>query len=281
MEYEGRICRAPMERASYMLPVMVGCSYNKCKFCNLFRDLKYRELPLEQVEEELQRVKNLGGNPRKIFLGDGNAFGLKMDRLRAILDLIDKYFPDCQMINMDATVTSIRLKSDEELQELYDRKVRHLYLGIESGLDDVLKFMRKEHTQDQAYKEIAKIDSQYLKPVLDLFSTTATEICCGQQYDMEFEQRMDVTIAEYLEMIRLKTAVLLACSLKEGAIVAGASAEDAENLYNYGILVGLGFQLMDDLLDVYGDSSNFGKKIGGDILCNKKTFLFIDRKSVV
>lgn len=128
----------------------------------------------------------------------------------------------------------------------------------------------------EAYKEIAKIDSQYLKPVLDLFSTTATEICCGQQYDMEFEQRMDVTIAEYLEMIRLKTAVLLACSLKEGAIVAGASAEDAENLYNYGIHVGLGFQLMDDLLDVYGDSSNFGKKIGGDILCNKKTFLFIN-----
>ncbi len=128
----------------------------------------------------------------------------------------------------------------------------------------------------EAYKEIAKIDPQYLKPVLDLFSTTATEICCGQQYDMEFEQRMDVTIAEYLEMIRLKTAVLLACSLKEGAIVAGASAEDAENLYNYGIHVGLGFQLMDDLLDVYGDSSNFGKKIGGDILCDKKTFLFIN-----
>ena len=68
MEYEGRICRAPMERASYMLPVMVGCSYNKCKFCNLFRDLKYRELPLEQVEEELQRVKNLGGNPRKMVM---------------------------------------------------------------------------------------------------------------------------------------------------------------------------------------------------------------------
>ena len=67
MEYEGRICRAPMERASYMLPVMVGCSYNKCKFCNLFRDLKYRELPLEQVEEKQQRLKNLGGNTRKIF----------------------------------------------------------------------------------------------------------------------------------------------------------------------------------------------------------------------
>jgi len=131
----------------------------------------------------------------------------------------------------------------------------------------------------EAYKEIAKIEPQYLQPVMDLFSTTATEICCGQQYDMEFEQRMDVTISEYLEMIRLKTAVLLACSLKEGAIVADASAEDANNLYDFGINVGLGFQLKDDLLDVYGDSTNFGKRIGGDILCNKKTYLFINALS--
>lgn len=128
----------------------------------------------------------------------------------------------------------------------------------------------------EAYKEIAKVDSEYLKPVLDLFSVTATEICCGQQYDMEFEQRMDVTIPEYLEMIRLKTAVLLGCALKEGAIVAGAPDEDANNLYDFGINVGLGFQLKDDLLDVYGDSTNFGKRIGGDILCNKKTFLLIN-----
>ncbi|MDR2955878.1 MAG: polyprenyl synthetase family protein [Prevotella sp.] len=128
----------------------------------------------------------------------------------------------------------------------------------------------------EAYKEIAKTESEYLSEVLDLFSITATEICCGQQYDMEFEQRMDVTIPEYIEMIRLKTAVLLACALKEGAIVAGSSSEDASNLYNFGINVGLGFQLKDDLLDVYGDSSSFGKKIGGDILCNKKTFLLIN-----
>lgn len=128
----------------------------------------------------------------------------------------------------------------------------------------------------EAYKEIAKTESPYLSEILDLFSKTATEICCGQQYDMEFEQRLDVTIPEYLEMIRLKTAVLLACALKEGAIVAGASAADADNLYNFGINVGLGFQLKDDLLDVYGDSSSFGKRIGGDILCNKKTYLLIN-----
>ncbi len=127
----------------------------------------------------------------------------------------------------------------------------------------------------EAYKEIAKTEPEQLPRVLDLFSETATEICCGQQYDMEFEQRLDVTIPEYLEMIRLKTAVLLGCALKEGAIVAGASDADADNLYDFGINVGLGFQLRDDLLDVYGNSESFGKKIGGDILCNKKTFLLI------
>lgn len=76
MNYEGQICRAPMERASFMLPVMVGCSYNRCKFCNLFRHLNYRELPLKQIEGELKRVREAGGSPKRIFLGDGNAFGL-------------------------------------------------------------------------------------------------------------------------------------------------------------------------------------------------------------
>jgi len=127
----------------------------------------------------------------------------------------------------------------------------------------------------EAYKEIVKVDSDSLPQIMELFSQTATEICCGQQFDMEFEQRMDVTIPEYLEMIRLKTAVLLACALKEGAIVAGASHEDADNLYDFGINIGIGFQLKDDLLDVYGNSENFGKRIGGDILCNKKTLLQI------
>ncbi|WP_183307623.1 polyprenyl synthetase family protein [Dysgonomonas hofstadii] len=131
----------------------------------------------------------------------------------------------------------------------------------------------------EAYKEIAKVESQFLPEVLELFSNTATEICCGQQLDMEFEKRTDVTIPEYIEMIRQKTAVLLACALKEGAIVAGASDYDANNLYDFGINVGLGFQLKDDLLDVYGDSKSFGKRIGGDILCNKKTYLLINALS--
>ncbi len=157
MEYEGQICRAPMERASFMLPITVGCSYNRCKFCNLFRHLSYRELPLEQIEQELKRVKGVGGNPKRIFLGDGNAFAQKNDRLIQILEMIQQYFPDCEEINMDATVTSIRKRSDEELRKFGRLGVRHLYLGIESGLDDVLAFMEKDHNQEQAYEAIRRL----------------------------------------------------------------------------------------------------------------------------
>ncbi|MCD8270069.1 MAG: polyprenyl synthetase family protein [Parabacteroides sp.] len=126
-----------------------------------------------------------------------------------------------------------------------------------------------------AYQLIGKTEPEHLKEVFDLFTATALEICGGQQYDMEFESRNDVTEPEYMEMIRLKTAVLLACSLKTGAIIGGASKEDASDLYEFGIHIGLAFQLQDDLLDVYGDTATFGKNIGGDILCNKKTFLLI------
>ncbi len=126
-----------------------------------------------------------------------------------------------------------------------------------------------------AYQYMADCPTEYLKSIIDLFSITALEICEGQQLDVEFENRNDVTEEEYLEMIRLKTAVLLAASFKIGAMMANASEFDKEALYNFGIEIGLAFQLQDDLLDVYGDSAQFGKRIGGDILCNKKTYLLI------
>lgn len=126
-----------------------------------------------------------------------------------------------------------------------------------------------------AYKYIAKSPVSHLKEVLDLFNTTALEICEGQQYDIDFEQQYDVTEDNYLEMIRLKTAVLVAASLKIGAIEADASPQDAKLLYDFGINFGLSFQLKDDFLDVYGDPALFGKNIGGDILCNKKTYMMI------
>ena len=126
-----------------------------------------------------------------------------------------------------------------------------------------------------AYQLMAQCPEESLKDVLGLFTATALEIGEGQQYDVDFENRMDVKPEEYIEMIRLKTSVLLACAMKAGAIQAGASAEDCELLYRFGESVGLAFQLQDDMLDVYGDFATFGKRIGGDILCNKKTYLLI------
>lgn len=126
-----------------------------------------------------------------------------------------------------------------------------------------------------AYQFMVQCPVEHLKDVMDLFSLTALEICEGQQLDMEFEQRKDVAEEEYLEMIRLKTSVLLAVSLKIGALLGGASSEDAERLYDFGMNLGVAFQLKDDLLDVYGDATVFGKNIGGDILCNKKTYMLI------
>lgn len=126
-----------------------------------------------------------------------------------------------------------------------------------------------------AYRLVSDAPEDKLKEVLDVFTRTTMEICEGQQWDMEFEKRMDVTVDEYIEMIRLKTSVLLAAALRIGACMAEAPAADADALYDFGVKMGLAFQLQDDWLDVYGDPRVFGKNIGGDILCNKKTFMLI------
>ena len=126
-----------------------------------------------------------------------------------------------------------------------------------------------------AFTYMTNVPADSLKDVLTTFNATSLEICEGQQYDMDFEKRTDVTESDYLEMIRLKTSVLLAASFKIGAIIAGASQSDAELLYQFGEKIGIAFQLQDDVLDVYGNPKTFGKKNGGDILCNKKTFMLI------
>ena len=127
-----------------------------------------------------------------------------------------------------------------------------------------------------AYQRMAQCSADKVQEVLNLFTETALEIGEGQQYDMDFEHRNDVREEEYIEMIRLKTSVLLACATKIGAILADASAQDADNIYRFGEQMGLAFQLQDDFLDVYGDTKVFGKAIGGDIVSNKKTYMLIN-----
>lgn len=132
--------------------------------------------------------------------------------------------------------------------------------------------------QTLAFRYLCRTPGHALARALDAFTQMSLEICEGQQYDMEFETRDDVTPEEYIEMIRLKTAVLLGTALRIGAWVGGASDDDAARLYDFGINIGLAFQLKDDLLDVYGDERTFGKRIGGDISCNKKTYLLIQAR---
>jgi geranylgeranyl diphosphate synthase type II len=126
-----------------------------------------------------------------------------------------------------------------------------------------------------SYRLMMQVNGGLLPGVLEIFSQTALGVCEGQQIDMEFERRNDVGIDEYLNMIRLKTAVLLGGALRIGALIGGADSKDAELLYSFGEHLGIAFQLQDDILDVYGDPDKFGKQVGGDIISNKKTYLLI------
>lgn len=126
-----------------------------------------------------------------------------------------------------------------------------------------------------AYKYLIQTDKKYLPGIIEIFTDAAIGVCEGQQLDMNFEKNPDVSIDEYLNMIQLKTAVLLAASIKTGATIAEASDTDVNNMYDFGINLGIAFQLQDDLLDVYGNQEKFGKQIGGDIATNKKTYLII------
>lgn len=132
----------------------------------------------------------------------------------------------------------------------------------------------------EANKHLTNLDASILKKALHCFNATAQGVCEGQQLDMEFEQRTDVSILEYINMIRLKTAVLVGGAMKLGAIVGGASEQDAEYLYDFGENFGIAFQLQDDILDVYGDPVKFGKQVGGDIISNKQTFLLLKLKEL-
>lgn len=161
----------------------------------------------------------------------------------------------------------------DDLMDKADKRRGHLTVHIK--WDENTAVLSGDAMTVLAYEYLAKCDKQYLPQILDIFNRTALEICEGQQLDMDFESRNNVTEDEYIEMIRLKTAVLLAGSLRIGATLAGADEADAQQLYDFGIQIGLAFQLQDDLLDVYGDTVSFGKNIGGDILCNKKTYMLI------
>lgn len=199
-------------------------------------------------------------------------------RLRPVLMLMayNLYRDDCEAIYSPATAIEVYHNYTLLHDDLMDcADIRRGKSTVHKKWDANTAILSGDAMLVLAYRFMAEAPSVFLKELMDLFNNTALEICEGQQLDMEFEHRNDVSVEEYLEMIRLKTAVLLASSLYIGSRLGGASSEDASHLYDFGLNLGIAFQLKDDFLDVYGDAAVFGKNIGGDILCNKKTFLLI------
>lgn len=229
------------------------------------------------IDKSIKRVLK-GYQPRTLFVPAEYILSLGGKRLRPLLTLMaaDLFGKNPEEVIDAALAVEIFHNFSLVHDDLMDKAdLRRGYPTVHQKWSDNSAILSGDALVIEAYKYIAKVPEKVLSDILHLFSSTAMEICEGQQYDMDFEQRLDVTEEEYIEMIRLKTAVLVGCALKIGAIIAGAPAKDADSIYQFGINIGLAFQLKDDLLDVYGDTKTFGKKIGGDILCNKKTFLLI------
>jgi geranylgeranyl diphosphate synthase type II len=175
--------------------------------------------------------------------------------------LATEYFHNFTLIHDDIMDNAPLRRGLETIHEKYNQTT-----AILSG--DVLLIY--------AYKCLSKIEEKYFKSIFDIFTQTAIEVCEGQQYDVNFEQQSNVSHSNYIEMIKLKTAVLLAASMQIGAIIGGANTTDAKAIYNYGLNLGIAFQIQDDILDCYGKTAEVGKQLGGDIIQNKKTLLLIE-----
>lgn len=233
--------------------------YDKVNLC--IDNMQYNAQP-EGLYAPIKYVLDLGGKrirPVLMLM----AYNLYKDRVEDIL-------PNAIALE---TYHNFTLLHDD----LMDRAdMRRGHLTVHKKWDDNTAILSGDAMLIMAYKLFTETANPHLPKAVKTFNAATLGVCDGQQYDVEFESRNDVREEEYMEMIRLKTSLLLACALKIGAELAGAPDEDADNLYQFGEKMGLTFQLQDDLLDVYGDPAVFGKQIGGDILCNKKTFMLIN-----
>ena len=224
-----------------------------------------------QKQEYVEKPYSLF-EPIKYILEDGGK------RLRPVLTLMayNLYRDDIEKALKSAIGIEIfhnyTLLHDDVMD---DAELRRGRLTVHKKWNSNVAILSGDAAAITAYKYIESCEDRYLRQVIDGFNQVAMDVCKGQQYDMEFENRNDVTEEEYLHMIYLKTSVLIAGSMRHGALIAGAPEHEYKALYDFGGYLGLVFQLQDDYLDVYGNTEEFGKKIGGDILCNKKTYLLI------
>lgn len=221
---------------------------------------------------------NLGEKPERLYDPIRYALSIGGKRVRPVMCLMS-----CEMFDGDINMAMQPALSLEFFHnftllhdDIMDRAEKRRNMDcVHIKWNENVAILSGDAMQIYAYELLKDVPDNLLRQCISLFTKTALEVCEGQQLDMDFETKNQVTEADYMEMIRLKTAVLLATSLKMGAILGGSSEKDSNLIYEFGINTGMAFQLQDDLLDVYGDSDTFGKNIGGDIVTNKKTFLLI------
>ncbi len=235
---------------------------------------------LEHFNKELNKEINklASRNPKNLYEPVIYTLNLGGKRIRPVLLLIAHSLYDEQLMKAMPVALAIELFHNftllhDDIMDNADLRRNRNTVHIEYSNNSAI--LSGDAMSILAYEYLNKCQSENYREIFDLFTNTALQVCEGQQFDMDFEKRTDVTVDEYLNMIGLKTAVLLAASLKLGAILANAPLEDCELLYRFGYNLGMAFQLQDDLLDSFGDTANFGKKIGGDIVANKKTFLML------
>lgn len=232
---------------------------------------------LNSVNEALE-IENFHREPRELYEPITYIFSLGGKRIRPVMLLmaVDMYGGDVQQAMPAALGIEIFHNFSLVHDDIMDRAtLRRGKPTVHQKWNANIAILSGDTMLVKAYEQFLKLPEPIIKPSLDVFNLTATGVCEGQQMDMNFEERIDVSIQEYLEMIRLKTAVLIGAALKLGGIAAGAPDKDLQQLFDFGIHTGLLFQLRDDLLDTYGDSAVFGKKQYGDIVANKKTYLYL------
>ncbi len=234
---------------------------------------------LEQVNGAIARMP-FDRKPAELYAPIRYVLSMGGKRIRPVLMLMgyNLYREDVEAIYSQALGIEIYHNYTLLHDDLMDRAdMRRGMPTVHKKWNDNAAILSGDSMLVMAYRYMAQnCPAGKMAEVMRLFTETALEIGEGQQYDIDFETREDVSEEEYIEMIRLKTSVLLACALKMGALLADAPRQDADLLYRFGENLGLAFQLQDDYLDVYGDPEVFGKKVGGDILCNKKTYMLIN-----
>jgi len=216
-------------------------------------------------------------SPELLYTPIKYIMGLKAKRIRPLFLLISYHLYKNDFSNAISPALAIEFFHNFTLlhDDIMDNApLRRGSRTVHQKWDKNIAILSGDAMMIQAYKLISQVDPNYQQKVLNIFGNTANQVCEGQQFDMDFAISNSVTLSEYIRMIQFKTAVLLAASLQIGAIIGGATEKDQNHLYEFGINIGLAFQLKDDLLDVFGNE-NFGKQSGGDILSNKKTFLYL------